>query len=80
MTHSKSPLLDDLAFGEVNLLQIAADAGADFDEFDRLEPARVFVPLDDAFGDRRGDDDFDRRRARGGGNGFAAASGEQEQH
>jgi hypothetical protein len=41
------PLFDFGAIFEVNGLQIAADAGADFDHFDCFQMAGVLVPFDD---------------------------------
>ena len=38
--------LDDAALFEVNVLEIATDAGTDFDEIDRFEPADELIVLD----------------------------------
>ena len=52
--------LDLLAVLEPDLGQIAADARPHVDGLDRVEAARVLVPLDDAAGDRLGDRDLRR--------------------
>ena len=62
MVKRGSPDLDQGAVLEVDLVEIAGDAGADLDLVDRLEAADEIVLLDDVLHDRLGDGD--RRRGR----------------
>src|SRR2546427_2290438 len=54
-------LLDFLAFLEMNLVEVTADARPDFDSFRRFEPPDVFVPLDHFACDRLNDRNNGRR-------------------
>src|SRR4030095_144495 len=45
-------LLDELTLFKMRRREIAADARADFDRLDRLQPPDVLIPLDDVHLDR----------------------------
>src|SRR6185503_12434594 len=68
--------LDLLAFLEMNLVKIAADARADFDGLRRFEPSDVFVPFDNLALDWLHDGDSRRLRSDAG-FGLAASSAKQ---